>query len=398
MRMEQTTHAPGQLRRILPGVLLAAGLVWLMTGLFAPLTLGLLLAALMAPMAEALSRHTGCPRRLAAVGTMALFYLLLGLGLTAAGSWAARTGRTAPPAAAPAVEFLPASGSGTAPAPAGGVLRPVCPGHSAAGGLAAAALERSLPGLLSGLSSRAASLTARWLSRLPALLLGSVFTVILSFCVAADYPRLCTLLRDKVPPGLTALLGELRYFGSRVLLRMLRAWAILSLVLLAVMSAGLWLLGVEHPLAAAFAITLLDLLPLIGSGMILLPWGLWELCRGRAALGVGLWLLFGSAELLGPSWNPGCWAPAPDCLRWYSPQRSLPDCGWAGHWEPCCSRQRYCSCGIWAARGSCPGFKRRTQTADFPFSGQQKSARPTQGRRLWSFYARTQQQGRISSQ
>lgn len=92
MRMEQTTHAPGQLRRILPGVLLAAGLVWLMTGLFAPLTLGLLLAALMAPMAEALSRHTGCPRRLAAVGTMALFYLLLGLGLTAAGSWAAGQG------------------------------------------------------------------------------------------------------------------------------------------------------------------------------------------------------------------------------------------------------------------------------------------------------------------
>ena len=163
---------------------------------------------------------------------------------------------------------------------------------------AAAALERSLPGLLSGLSSRAASLTARWLSRLPALLLGCVFAVILSFCVAADYPRLCTLLRDKVPPGLTAFLGELRYFGSRVLLRMLRAWAILSLVLLAVLSAGLWLLGVEHPLAAAFAITLLDLLPLIGSGMILLPWGLWELCRGRTALGLGLWLLFGSAELL----------------------------------------------------------------------------------------------------
>ena len=90
--MEQTTHAPGQLRRILPGVLLAAGLVWLMTGLFAPLTLGLLLAALMAPMVETLSRHTGCPRRLAAVGTMALFYLLLGLALTAAGSWAAGQG------------------------------------------------------------------------------------------------------------------------------------------------------------------------------------------------------------------------------------------------------------------------------------------------------------------
>ena len=177
---------------------------------------------------------------------------------------------------------------------------------------------------------------------------------------------------------------------------MLRAWAILSLVLLAVLSAGLWLLGVEHPLAAAFAITLLDLLPLIGSGMILLPWGLWELCRGRAALGVGLWLLFGSAELLRAILEPrllGAGAGLPPLV--------LTAALFAGlrlGWGPCCSRQRCCSCGIWAARGSCPGSGRRAQTADFPFSGQQKSARPTQGRRLWSFYARTQQQGRISSQ
>ena len=217
--MEQTIHAPGQLRRILPGVLLAAGLVWLMTGLFAPLTLGLLLAALMAPMAEALSRHTGCPRRLAAVGTMALFYLLLGLALTAAGSWAAGQG-------AQLLRQLPRLWNSSL-LPALELLLPrleelsarYAPVTAPLVDWAAAALERSLPGLLSGLSSRAASLTARWLSRLPALLLGSVFTVILSFCVAADYPRLCTLLRDKVPPGLTALLGELRYFGSRVLLR-----------------------------------------------------------------------------------------------------------------------------------------------------------------------------------
>ena len=178
MRMEQTTHAPGQLRRILPGVLLAAGLVWLMTGFFAPLTLGLLLAALMAPMAEALSRHTGCPRRLAAVGTMALFYLLLGLALTAAGSWAAGQG-------AQLLRQLPRLWNSSL-LPALELLLPRLEEFSARYApvtaplvdWAAAALERSLPGLLSGLSSRAASLTARWLSRLPALLLGSVFMCI----------------------------------------------------------------------------------------------------------------------------------------------------------------------------------------------------------------------------
>lgn len=359
MRMEQTTHVPGQLRRILPGVLLAAGLVWLMTGLFAPLTLGLLLAALMAPMAEALSRHTGCPRRLAAVGTMALFYLLLGLGLTAAGSWAAGQG-------AQLLRQLPRLWNSSL-LPALELLLPRLEEFSARYApvtaplvdWAAAALERSLPGLLSGLSSRAASLTARWLSRLPALLLGSVFTVILSFCVAADYPRLCALLRDKVPPGLTALLGELRYFGSRVLLRMLRAWAILSLVLLAVLSAGLWLLGAEHPLAAGLCHHPAG--PASAHRQRYDPAALGALgalpgpcCPGGGALAA----LRLCRTAPGHPGTPAAGRRAPDCLRWCSPRRSLPGCGWAGHWEPCCSRRRCCSWWDLGCQGKLPWFQK----------------------------------------
>lgn len=132
---------------------------------------------------------------------MALFYLLLGLGLTAAGSWAAGQG-------AQLSDSCP--GCGIPPC-----FRPwscSCPGwRSSPPGMPRSQRRwwtglpprwsAPCPGCSRGFPAGAASLTARWLSRLPALLLGSVFTVILSFCVAADYPRLCALLRDKVPPG-----------------------------------------------------------------------------------------------------------------------------------------------------------------------------------------------------
>ena len=96
---------------------------------------------------------------------------------------------------------------------------------------------------------------------------------------------------------------------------MFPTWVILSAMLLVILTVGLWLLRVPHPLSAAGLITLLDLLPLIGSGLILLPWGFWT-CQGRTALGVGSGYCLPWPNCSAPSWNPGCWGPAQVCRRW----------------------------------------------------------------------------------
>ena len=54
--MEQHAPTPVRLRQLLAAVLAAATLIWLMTGLFAPLTLGILIAVLLSPAAESLCR------------------------------------------------------------------------------------------------------------------------------------------------------------------------------------------------------------------------------------------------------------------------------------------------------------------------------------------------------
>lgn len=293
------THISGyRILQILSGLLLAASMIWLMAGIFAPLTLGLLIAALLAPAAEAVSRRTGCPRQTAALGTMALFYLFLGLLLAWSASWITAQGaallRLLPqlwtssllPSLNVIFPRLEEFFSRHAP-----VILPILDHFFAAA-------EQSLPGLISGISARAAGFAARFMARLPALLLGSIFTVVLSFGFAADFPALYRFLKQYIPPAAAELIGELREFGSRVLVRMFLAWILLSLVTLATLCLGLWLLEIPHCWTIAGIITLLDLLPLIGSGMILLPWGLWELLQGQTALGAGLWLLFGCTELL----------------------------------------------------------------------------------------------------
>ena len=44
---------------------------------------------------------------------------------------------------------------------------------------------------------------------------------------------------------------------------------------------GLWLLRVPYFAVIAFIIALLDILPFLGSGLFLIPWGLFHLLPGR---------------------------------------------------------------------------------------------------------------------
>ena len=83
-----------------------------------------------------------------------------------------------------------------------------------------------------------------------------------------------------------------RFFRETVW-QMARAYTILLAVTFSLLAAGLWLLGFSYVLPIAVCITLLDILPLIGSGTILVHWALILFATGDGVGGSGLLCLFG---------------------------------------------------------------------------------------------------------
>lgn len=78
----------------------------------------------------------------------------------------------------------------------------------------------------------------------------------------------------------------------------LRAQVSLSAVIFVVLSVGLGVLGIEGQMAWAALITIIDLLPLLGSGVFLLPWAGLTLLTHRTARGIGLLVLWALIWLL----------------------------------------------------------------------------------------------------
>lgn len=80
--------------------------------------------------------------------------------------------------------------------------------------------------------------------------------------------------------------------------RYLKAQLAIMMLVAAVCAAGFWILGNPYFLVAGFVVGLLDALPLIGTGTILVPWALIWCLQGEYMVGLGYFLLYLAADLL----------------------------------------------------------------------------------------------------
>ena len=97
-------------------------------------------------------------------------------------------------------------------------------------------------------------------------------------------------LRDHLPP----LGRRLRRLGKQYL----RACLLLGLLTFLQIFIGLALLRVPYAFILAFLIALVDFLPLLGTGIILLPWATVCLLLGKLRLGIGLLILYAVSSVV----------------------------------------------------------------------------------------------------
>ena len=135
------------------------------------------------------------------------------------------------------------------------------------------------------------------IERLPDAVLFAVTAVLSSFMLSGELPAIRGWLRRTVRP---AWLEKLQTLGGHVRTTLgswLRAQLKLMGITFLILNAGLLLLRVRYPVLAALVITVVDALPVFGTGTILIPWALVLFLRGQTKTGVGLVVLYGAAAL-----------------------------------------------------------------------------------------------------
>lgn len=290
--METKAFLPRLLVFLLVGAVVVLASQWLLPA-FLPFLFGGVVAVLLRPLAASIARVTHMRRRPSAVAACLLFYggfcLLAGnlgfLLFAQTVSLFTRLPSLFQQSILPAADqlwqqttqligrFLPTAGSymETLSAWVTAVFSEALSQLSAAVLHGAAQLARSLPGLVFGL----------------------FIGVLSSFFILMDYEAIGGFISRQLPPRLRRLV----YSSKRHLLatgkKIVCAYLLLMLLTFCEVFVGLWLLGEEYAALLALLVAIVDVLPILGSGAVLIPWGLWLCFGGQLPHGIAILLLYG---------------------------------------------------------------------------------------------------------
>lgn len=156
---------------------------------------------------------------------------------------------------------------------------------------------QSLYGLLSNFVSRV-------VTGLPRLFLGAITTVIATYMCSSALPELKKWLREKLPKPWAQRLRTLRNRTHSALGGWVRAQLKIMGIIFLLLTVGLWLLRVEFPLLFGGMIAVLDALPVLGTGTVLIPWALISFLQEESAAGFGLLALYGVTTLTRSALEP----------------------------------------------------------------------------------------------
>ena len=132
----------------------------------------------------------------------------------------------------------------------------------------------------------------------PSVLIGLVIGIIAWIFFTKDYDYIVRFIQNQLPKGKKNLLVEIKQVFSKTIMKMLRAYGLIMAITFCELFAYLSimkLLGIlqtSYILWIAMGIAIFDILPVAGSGGILIPWALLSLVMGDYKAAIGLLVVY----------------------------------------------------------------------------------------------------------
>lgn len=154
------------------------------------------------------------------------------------------------------------------------------------------AILSAVEGSISTFTAKIPEAVMGLVSSLPGIILSAVVLIMATFYMCADVRGINSFVAELFPPKLRE-----RLFAAKKRLavdagRYVRSYLLILFITFAQLIVGFLILEIPYALTLAAIIALIDILPVLGVGTVLIPWSGILLIRGQNRLGVGILILF----------------------------------------------------------------------------------------------------------
>ncbi|MBP3700872.1 MAG: AI-2E family transporter [Lachnospiraceae bacterium] len=147
--------------------------------------------------------------------------------------------------------------------------------------------------IFASVSSYAVNMVSGMVTGVPSLVLSTLAMIFSSVFVALDFEKMRAFAKSHMKPSWIATYKVLRSYLTDTLLVVIRSYLIIMTLTFVELSILFLVFGIGNPFLKAFAIAIFDIMPVLGTGGIMIPWAVISLVIGNTTLGIELFIIYG---------------------------------------------------------------------------------------------------------
>ncbi|MBO4677759.1 MAG: sporulation integral membrane protein YtvI [Oscillospiraceae bacterium] len=162
-----------------------------------------------------------------------------------------------------------------------------------------AVVNKVMPEIISSLGSAVSRFSVTAVTKLTSLatsipnaLLNAAICIISTIFMATTFEAIIRFLKENLPEKVTETAGYVVKSFRNVIMKYGISYLLIMLMTFGEIAIGLLIIGKPNALLIAALIAVFDIFPIVGAGLILLPWTVITFIQGKVLQGIGMAILY----------------------------------------------------------------------------------------------------------
>lgn len=153
-------------------------------------------------------------------------------------------------------------------------------------------ISKSIVELLSNISVKTVTVVSSYATTLPGFFIKFLLMIISSFFIAVDYELIVNFFKKQFSNKTNNLFIHVKEYLVGTLFVCIRSYVLIMSITFIELSIGLSIIGVDNAIIIALMISIFDILPVLGTGGIMIPWTVISALQGNYTLAIGLLVVY----------------------------------------------------------------------------------------------------------
>ena len=127
---------------------------------------------------------------------------------------------------------------------------------------------------------------------IPKILVITLITIISTFYTSLDYNNITRAIANQIPEKVRTTIIDIKSRFLEAIYKYLRAYFLIFLIAYSELVIGFLIVGIRYAFLIALLVAVVDILPVLGTGTVLIPWGIISIIQKDYFTGFALLILY----------------------------------------------------------------------------------------------------------